>query len=559
MKRSPEQLDSSLATPTHKTPRGERLIVSPKIRKSPNKFQGFNKLKNHGDMSRAVRNLLEEFDNSDDWKNIEKLLFHLPRENIKKIAEDLNCSFENTFIDDMIILLKSKGLSVETTFIRILCLCDNFSWIQITENGFRILSCKEFLDQNLPSNSVDFKINQRTEIFRSSSDISRMLELLDITKSVHEAYNSHIKLLNYLENLGDLPHILQLPAFLQKYTALGAIIIGLNRAVTLLERCERYEEAIFLLKKLLNLNKMEEFRGHWYERLAHNLSKDPVRCFEEIEMAFTDETIPLWRRLQLRQINDKIAENVNLPVIPITQTIQGTRVKFCFGEKRRKAVWLYQKVLGSVEEFCLHTLLSDDPGSQGVHDEGRLFKSLLVLLFWDCIYKVDVPDVFRSKMQSSPLDWDTKHFSEAREDEINKRLHFLESLTIDQVAEEAVSMWKRHNGVKCLVFWDILPSAEYLKGLVLCFKPESLMKVMRRLIMDHMGHKYGFPDLTLWNTQEKTVRFVEVKGTDKLSTKQILWIQFLREECGFKTDLYHVEASEERHFQNKEDMLQSLE
>jgi len=251
-------------------------------------------------MSRAVRNLLEEFDNSDDWKNIEKLLFHLPRENIKKIAEDLNCSFENTFIDDMIILLKSKGLSVETTFIRILCLCDNFSWIQITENGFRILSCKEFLDQNLPSNSVDFKINQRTEIFRSSSDISRMLELLDITKSVHEdkwieAYNSYKKLLDYFENLGDLPHIQQLPAFLQKYTALGAIIIGLNRAVILLERCEKYEEAIFLLKKLLNLNIMEEFRGHWYERLAHNhiLSKDQARCFQETEMAFTDERIPL--------------------------------------------------------------------------------------------------------------------------------------------------------------------------------------------------------------------------------------------------------------------------
>jgi len=38
----------------------------------------------------------------------------------------------------------------------------------------------------------------------------------------------------------------------------------------------------------------------------------------------------------------------------------------------------------------------------------------------------------------------------------------------------------------------------------------------------------GFPDLTLWNPDAGQVKVVEVKGPgDRLSTKQILWIQFL--------------------------------
>ena len=60
----------------------------------------------------------------------------------------------------------------------------------------------------------------------------------------------------------------------------------------------------------------------------------------------------------------------------------------------------------SVEELCLkHETEKED--WEGLHVEGKIFNSLLGLLFWKIIYMEDIPDVFRNPYQKLPYDWDT--------------------------------------------------------------------------------------------------------------------------------------------------------
>merc|ERR1712110_87698 len=59
-------------------------------------------------------------------------------------------------------------------------------------------------------------------------------------------------------------------------------------------------------------------------------------------------------------------------------------------------------------------------------------------------------------------------------------------------------------------------------------------------IKDHRSTRSGLPDLTTWSPGQRTVRMIEVKGPgDKLSTKQILWIEFLN-SVGIQTQVCHV-------------------
>ena len=152
----------------------------------------------------------------------------------------------------------------------------------------------------------------------------------------------------------------------------------------------------------------------------------------------------------------------------------------------------------------------------------------------------DLPDVFRDTCQAMPYDWDTDHFYRSRAEMINIRLATMRGWDRLEMSEELVSAWLEHHGQVSLVNWDLFSSEEMLRQFVLCFDPLSLSAVMERMISEHRSTRSGLPDLTLWNTGHRTVRMVEVKGPgDKLSTKQILWIQFLN-SVGVQTEVCHV-------------------
>ena len=216
------------------------------------------------------------------------------------------------------------------------------------------------------------------------------------------------------------------------------------------------------------------------------------------------------------------------------------------GGKAGKSVWqvpdpVHEGVVTycSVEEFCLNYYTSDGV-TVGLHAEGAVFNSLLCLFFWNVIYHVDVPDVFRDPCQALPYDWDTDHFYQAREEQINIRLSVLRGMDRQEMASEVVSTWLEHHGTVSMVNWDMFSSEEALRQLVECFDPLSLTSVLERMLLDHRSTRSGLPDLTIWNPKEKSVQMIEVKGPgDKLSTKQILWIQFLN-KIGIPSEVCHV-------------------
>ena len=74
----------------------------------------------------------------------------------------------------------------------------------------------------------------------------------------------------------------------------------------------------------------------------------------------------------------------------------------------------------------------------------------------------------------------------------------------------------------CSVLWKLSWRCYHV------FDPGQLSSVCARFAEDYGAVRAGFPDLTVWNSVENKLKVIEVKGpNDKLSHKQILWIDFL--------------------------------
>jgi len=564
----------------------------------------------------ALETLVVEdmFDNQEKLNDIEQLLNLLSVVDIKVIAKDLNCSSKATGKHEIIpeilklcrrksgffqtvntleqkLIKKAKTLinecykinqDVRSTLMRVLCLWGLNTWWESKEDGGTPSTLTSILLTNQGKLVYpDYKINRVAKIFRDRDDLIafeqavRLEENIDhlvLTKDFDTAYGSYQTIWTYFKSLDTnmFDHISTIPLFLQKYTALSVIIVALNKAVDLLEKMKKYEEAIDLLKNLLKLQTLDKFRGYWYERLSLDLDshlKRPMEALKVVEEALDDSKVRGGRRLILKQRAVKICSMKKYKLesemtrftsrddweCPMPEDVPSVSIHGKMlsqdrenGARAGKSVWQVPDpnqegvvTYCSVEEFCLQHFTTDGV-SVGLHAEGSVFNSLLCLLFWDVIYHVSVPDVFRDPCQALPYDWDSDHFYQAREEQINIRLAVLRGLDRPELAEEVVASWLQNHGVVSLVNWDLFSSEEMLRQLVQCFDPLSLVAVMERMLKDHRSTRSGLPDLTLWNPQSRIVRMIEVKGPgDKLSTKQILWIQFLN-NIGVSTQVCHV-------------------
>ena len=556
-------------------------------------------------LDEALKNLLTQglLHDQSSLNDIEELLHLLSVNDIKVLAKDLNCSPKATSKGEIIpeilklcrrksgffqtvntleqkLVKKAKAIvsscfkiapDARSTLLRVLCLWGLNTWWESKEDGGTPSTLTSILLTNqgrvqYPS----YTIKREAKIFRDREDLiafeqavkmEENIEQLVMTKDFEAAFECYQTIWKYFQGLDQnlYDHISTIPVFLQKYTALSVIIVALNKAVDLLEKMKKYEEAIELIKKMLDLQILPKFRGHWYERLSLDLDshlKRPIEALQVIETALDDPRVRVGRRLMLKQRAVKICSmkkyklesemerftarddwKCPMPEDVPTIYIHGKMLNNdSSGPSNRpgKSVWQVSDperegvtTYCSVEEFCLQHFTGDG-ASVGLHAEGAVFNSLLCLLFWDVIYLTEVPDVFRDPCQALPYDWDTDHFFKAREEEINIRLAELRSLDREEMAAEAVSAWLEHHGTVSPVSWEMLGSEEALRQLVLCFDPLSLASVLERMIRDHRSTRSGLPDLTTWSPGQRTVRMIEVKGPgDKLSTKQILWIEFL--------------------------------
>ena len=469
---------------------------------------------------------------------------------------------------------------VRSTLLRVLCLWGLSAWWESREEGAAPSTLTNILLTNQGHVTYPtYNIIRQANIFRNRDDLVAFEEAVRMEENIEHllqskqfdaAYESHLVIIEKFDKLDQsfFDHITSLPVFLQKYTTLSVIVVALNKAVDLLEKMKKYSEAVQLLKRLLDLTVLAKFRGHWYERLSLDLDshlKQPEEALEVVERALADERVRGGRRLNIIQRAVKICSSKRNRLesrlesftqrsdwdCPAAEELPSTNIKgkmLSQEGKTGKSVWQICPAGGegettycSVEEFCMNHFSSDGT-TQALHAEGAIFNSLLGLLFWEVIYDTDVPDAFRDPCQSLPYDWDTDHFYSARRTEIDIRLAQLRSLEREEMAEEVVTAWSRHQDTLSLVNWSVFPSETMVRQLVLCFDPLSLVSVLERMVVDHRSTRSGLPDLTLWNPREGVVRCVEVKGPgDKLSTKQILWIRFLN-SVGISSEVCHVSS-----------------
>jgi fanconi-associated nuclease 1 len=97
----------------------------------------------------------------------------------------------------------------------------------------------------------------------------------------------------------------------------------------------------------------------------------------------------------------------------------------------------------TVEDLALeHFALPENGSWEGVHSESGVWSTLFGILLWDVLF-APVPDVFRSRFQSAPLDLCTDAFAPARAGVLHTALQRIRSGAALEMLE---SVWKLHKG-----------------------------------------------------------------------------------------------------------------
>ncbi|KAM3708593.1 hypothetical protein ACJW30_02G108300 [Castanea mollissima] len=319
--------------------------------------------------------------------------------------------------------------------------------------------------------------------------------------------------------------------------------------VSFLERERRYNDAINLLKRLLNCFTCDGRRGYWTLRLSINLEHTgyPNESLTAAEDGLQDPWVRAGSRMALQRrilrlgkpprrwktpsfaasIKRKITE-VHLQGRPLNCEM-GMKNRF-YGEDGEQC---------GVEQLALQYYAGEGGGWQGVHTESGIWLTIFGLLMWDIIFS-NVPNVFRTRFQTAPLDMETDSFYLVRKSCIESHLQKIH----DGMGEEILATsWESHVGTACRgVNWDRHSLTE-LRAAVTCIGGPCLASLCRHLAQDYRSWSSGMPDLLLWRFHGEyrgEAKLVEVKGPrDRLSEQQRAWLLLLM-DCGFNTEVCKV-------------------
>nr|XP_011462554.1 PREDICTED: fanconi-associated nuclease 1 homolog [Fragaria vesca subsp. vesca] len=318
--------------------------------------------------------------------------------------------------------------------------------------------------------------------------------------------------------------------------------------ISFLERERRYSDAIYLLKRLLNCFAQDRRRGYWTLRLSIDL--EHMGYLNEsllvAEKGLLDEWVRAGSRVALqrrvlrlgkpprRWKTPSFAESVKRNIMEVN--VQGRPLNCAIGMKSR--FYGEDGEQCGVEQLALQ-YYAEEGGWQGVHTESGIWLTIFGLLMWDIIFS-SVPDVFRTKFQTAPLDLETDSFYLVRKNHIDSHLQKIH----DGMAEEIlISSWDLHEGTACRgVNWR-RHSLPELRAAVTCIGGPCVAAFCRHLAQDYRSWSSGMPDLLLWRFHGKyrgEAKLVEVKGPrDKLSEQQRAWLLLLM-DCGFNAEVCKV-------------------
>ncbi|QDZ27754.1 VRR-NUC domain-containing protein [Noviherbaspirillum sp. UKPF54] len=266
------------------------------------------------------------------------------------------------------------------------------------------------------------------------------------------------------------------------------------RAIRVLERCERFEDAF---------------------ALADAASHAPESEAESQQLA---RILPrLRRRLGL----PKSAPRAASPVARIELVLPRPDTDF------------------SVEALAGAHLAQPDAPVRYV--ENTLINSLFGLLCWQAIFAA-VPGAFFHPFHTGPADLHSEDFRLRREREF---AHCLAQLDSGQYVETINRHFEHKAGIQSpFVFWDILDGE--LKDMALaCIPAAHLKKWFERILQDIPSNRAGLPDLIQFWPAERRYRMIEVKGPgDRLQDNQIRWLDYCNEHA-MPVAVCHVQWLEE--------------
>ena len=148
-------------------------------------------------------------------------------------------------------------------------------------------------------------------------------------------------------------------------------------------------------------------------------------------------------------------------------------------------------LLCSVEEYVKDFYKKQKGYTNGLHAEGSLINSITNILFWDIIFDLELPDVFRTPHQAVPLDFDSPCFYKRRKIQIEKRLHEICDWPHEKLTDLIVQCWESSCHITaCPVHWDLFNGIDQLVGLIKCFTGSQLSGICRRYLYSN----FTFPN-----------------------------------------------------------------
>ncbi|XP_041464130.1 fanconi-associated nuclease 1-like isoform X1 [Lytechinus variegatus] len=364
-----------------------------------------------------------------------------------------------------------------------------------------------------------------------------------------------------------LKHDETLPEYLRCYSAGWVYTHVRYQGVEIRQKQRRYEEAVELLRALLEQKVYcPDRRGGWYDRLALNLDQHCKKQHEALDCikdGMADPKVRVGHRLALqlraqkilksnkKQLSERADEFQFDDVLETPKvTIQGTVLPHHGPGVRNTFISSYQGpvetdegiVVCSVEQVALEHY-KQQGYTEGIHGEGTTYSTLIFVIFWDIVFHPNIPDVFCYPYQTAPLDLRTDHFYANRCDAIQRKLDEVREADEEQLAAMLEANWLEYEGDLCVgLSWEIFRDVEHAKGLLRCIGGKLLSAIAERILTNHRHCRAGRPDLTMWNPETKKFKLVEVKGPgDRLSQKQILWIDFFLRH-GIEAEVCHVEG-----------------
>ncbi|KAI3676895.1 hypothetical protein L1987_86509 [Smallanthus sonchifolius] len=391
------------------------------------------------------------------------------------------------------------------------------------------------------------------QIFSSRNDLLSYEEALEVAQIMDQSLeedNPAVVLrciaISVSRVSSDAAKTIKFSCFSASWVYSKVVLLG----VSFLESERRYTDAVDLLKHLLLNFAKDRRRGYWTLRLSVDL-EHLGRVNESLSVAesgLDDPWVRAGSRISLQRrvlrlgkpprrwkipsysesVKRKIPE-VHVQGRPLNCKT-GTKSRF-YGEDGEQC---------GVEQLALQYYAGEDGGGwQGVHSESGIWLTIFGLLMWDVIFS-DVPNVFLTRFQTSPLDLDTDYFYEARKSIIEPLLAKIQ----EGMAEEIlITSWESHFGTSCRgINWNRHSLTE-LRAVVTCIGSGCMATICRHLAQDYRSWSSGMPDLLLWRFHSDysgEAKLVEVKGPrDRLSEQQRAWLLFFM-DSGFNAEVCMV-------------------